>query len=758
MSEEIRLAASFVLALGLAAIATQVARRVAIATSFYDHPKGYKAHPVPTPYLGGAAVFLAAIISTLATLEGGGSELSPVLGAALVLFIVGTLDDRVGLGISSRFAVQALAALALWAAGSGWHLFASEMANLGITLFWVIGLVNAFNLMDNQDGATGAVGAVAAGGAGILAFSQGNVPLACLALALSGACLGFLPYNLARPSRIFLGDGGSMPLGLIVAAVVMAIPHQVDAWGALLAGAPLAGIVIFDTSLIVFSRWRRGVPILNGARDHITHRLLGRFGSARRVALVLAGAQAALCGLAAALYQLPAEAVIAAGVIYIAIGVAVMLRFESWLGPPEVAGPASPIRVLHVIARLNMGGPAQLAGLLSGRRFDPERFETLLAHGSLAPGEESMSYVAEGEGARTVFVPELTQPVSPIRDIRALIKLAGVMRRFRPHIVNTHTAKAGFIGRVAALLFVRPRPVIVHTYHGHVLEGYFGPLRSGVYRRLGSAIGRASDCLISVSQATVDDLVRLGVAPRERFRVIPLGLDLEPFERETKAGADLRAELGTGPKQMLFSYVGRLAPIKRVDLLLRAFARANGASHPAHLLIVGDGEIRPALERLARELRVDSRVHFLGYRRDVRDINSAADAAVLSSENEGTPVSVIEAAASGRPAVVTAVGGVPEVVSPETGILVEPGDEEGLARGMNRIARNRELLREMGERAQERALRRYSAAHVLEQMARLYESLLASRSPSAPTSARQATGSKRSTRTGSSPATEAPSF
>ncbi len=330
MSEEIQLAGAFVLAVVLAGVATPRVRRIAVATSFYDHPKDYKRHAAPTPYLGGAAVIGTALVSALLTTTGdGGSDLLWVLAGALALLAIGTLDDRVGLGISSRLAVQVLVATALWAAGVGWQLFDSDAANLAVTLLWVVGLVNGFNLMDNLDGATGTVGAVAAGGAGVLAAAQGNVPIGCLGLALSGACLGFLPYNLARPSRIFLGDGGSMPIGLIVAGVVMAIPHSANPWAALFAAAPLAGVVIFDTTLVVFSRRRRGVAVLQGARDHLTHRLLGRLGSARRVALFLAGTQAALCALAAVLYQLPTGAAVVGGVMYAVLGAAVLLRLES---------------------------------------------------------------------------------------------------------------------------------------------------------------------------------------------------------------------------------------------------------------------------------------------------------------------------------------------------------------------------------------------------------------------------------------------
>src|SRR5205823_8509453 len=201
-----------------------------------------------------------------------------------------------------------------------------------------------------------------------------------------------------------------------------------------------------------------------------------------------------------------------------------------------------------------MGGPAQQASLLSGRRLDPDRYETLLVHGTLAPGEESMAEMAAREGARTEFLPSLGQPVRPHRDLEALARLAAIARRFRPHVVHTHTAKAGFVGRQAALA-VRPRPLIVHTYHGHVLEGYFGPLKTGVYRSLERLMGRLSDALIGVSQATVDDLVRLGVAPRDRFRVIPLGLDLEPFTRlEGRDRHELRHELDIGEDEVLLTY------------------------------------------------------------------------------------------------------------------------------------------------------------------------------------------------------------
>jgi glycosyltransferase involved in cell wall biosynthesis len=385
------------------------------------------------------------------------------------------------------------------------------------------------------------------------------------------------------------------------------------------------------------------------------------------------------------------------------------------------------LRVLQVIGRLNMGGPAHIAALLSGRRFDPERYETLLLHGSLAPGEESLAVLAEEEGATMRFLPELRQPVQPVRDAEALARLIGLVRRFRPHVVHTHMAKAGFLGRQAALA-VRPRPAIVHTYHGHVLEGYFGPAKARLYLEMERALARISDCLIGVSQATVDDLVRLGVAPRERFRVLPLGLDLDRLAElpgEWRAGS--RSELGIGEGETLLVFVGRVVPIKRLDLLLDALARAREADPRLRLAIVGDGEERQQLERQAAELGIAGDVHFLGYRRELRPVLAAADLAVLSSDNEGTPVSLIEAAAAGLPAVATDVGGVHEVVGEDTGILVPQGDTAALAAAIVEMAADPARRKRYGEAARRHAIDSYGAKRLLTDTDQLYLKLIAAR-------------------------------
>lgn len=294
MTVSVEQVSAAVIAAALAGAATPTAIRVARRTAFFDQPVGYKGHASPTPYLGGAAVLASFLVAAVA-FSGALDRLWPILAVGLALCVIGTVDDRIALAPRWRLLAEAGAALALWDAGLGWSLPGLGILNLVLTLAWVVGLVNAFNLMDNLDGATATVSLVSALGAGGLALLHHDAGLAVLAFALAGACAGFLPYNLARPARIFLGDGGSMLLGFLVAAVVMNAVDTGQLRGvALLAGALVAGLPILDTTLVVVSRRRRGIPLVTGGRDHLTHRLLARLGSTRRVAAALALGQAAL--------------------------------------------------------------------------------------------------------------------------------------------------------------------------------------------------------------------------------------------------------------------------------------------------------------------------------------------------------------------------------------------------------------------------------------------------------------------------------
>ena len=381
------------------------------------------------------------------------------------------------------------------------------------------------------------------------------------------------------------------------------------------------------------------------------------------------------------------------------------------------------IRVLRVIARMNMGGPAYHVGLLGGR-LDPDRYDTLLISGRVGPGEGSLEYIADHYGARLRRLDALSPIVHPRSDVLALRTLVQIVREFQPDIVHTHTSKAGVLGRVAARA-LRRRPIVVHTYHGHVLEGYFGTARSATYRNLERALARSSDCLIGVSRATVDDLVRLRVAPADRFRVIPIGLELDAFrDAEPDAGRDFRAALGASRDEVVATCVGRLVPIKRLQLAIGAVARARGAGARLRLAVVGDGESRSELEAFASARGLGGAVTFTGYRRDLPAVVAGSDLAILSSDNEGTPVALIEAAAGGRPSVATSVGGVPEVVAPGTGLLVPRGDERAMAEALARLVADPSGRAAMGHAAASHVLHRFSAARLLESIDALYRELV----------------------------------
>ncbi|MDQ3435060.1 MAG: O-antigen ligase family protein [Actinomycetota bacterium] len=339
MPDELRLPLAFALALGAAYAVTPRAIAVAVRADFHDHPGGYKGVRGPTPYLGGAAVVIGFLLAA-PTLGGEFARLSPILGCAFGLWVLGTVDDRRHLSPGFRLAVEGVAAIFLWATGLGWGLFASDAANLAITIVWTLALVNAFNLMDNMDGAAATIAAVTGVSVGVLALLEGDPALAALSLGLAGACLGFLPYNLARPSRIFLGDGGSIPIGFVMAATIMALPEEVGGGlPRLLSAGLLSGLLALDPCLVVVSRLRAGVPLMAGARDHLTHRLLTRLRSPRAVAVALGGTQAILGSVAIGVTELGSGSVLAAWTIWFvaaAAGVA-LLETRNWLPVREAA-------------------------------------------------------------------------------------------------------------------------------------------------------------------------------------------------------------------------------------------------------------------------------------------------------------------------------------------------------------------------------------------------------------------------------------
>jgi len=389
---------------------------------------------------------------------------------------------------------------------------------------------------------------------------------------------------------------------------------------------------------------------------------------------------------------------------------------------------SEPIRVLRVIARLNMGGPAiHVANLAAG--LETRGYHTTLVAGSLARGEDSMAFLAERLGVTVVSVAELQREVSVLHDARSVLRVAELIRDERPHILHTHTAKAGAIARAAALLAGGARPpVVLHTFHGHVLKGYFDAGRTAFFRQVERALARASDVLVAVSPEVRDELVELGVAPYEKFVVIRLGIPLEERLGDPTADSDYRRLYGIPSEAFVVGWVGRMTGVKDTSAVVEIVRGARERGVDAVLCMVGDGPDRERLEQLAHELGIARYCYFVGYQSDVAGYYRLFDAFLLPSVNEGTPVSAIESLASGTPVVANRVGGVPDVVRDGVdGFLVEPGDTDAAAASLATLAADPELRARLGESGRARVLDRYSVERLVNDVDRLYRSLLAAK-------------------------------
>jgi glycosyltransferase involved in cell wall biosynthesis len=388
---------------------------------------------------------------------------------------------------------------------------------------------------------------------------------------------------------------------------------------------------------------------------------------------------------------------------------------------------SEPIRILRVIARLNMGGPALHVSYLS-HGLAARGYRTTLVSGTVGADEGSMAFAAEERDVDVVAVPELQREISPLHDPVAIAKLVRLLREIRPHILHTHTAKAGTVARTAALLAGRARPpIVVHTFHGHVLRGYFGPAKTRAFLEAERLLARRTTRLVAVGPQVRDELVELGVAPADRFSVIRLGIDLRERVSSSDAHREgLRQALGLSPKQFVVGWIGRMTAIKRVPDVLAAFASLRGRGVDAALVLVGDGPDRAQAERLAATLGVAADTRFVGYQRDVGPYYGAIDALLLPSANEGTPVAAIEALAAARPVVATRVGGVPDVVTDgKDGLLFDVGDVEGMAEALERLARDAELRRRFGDAGRADVPARYAVDRLVDDTDRLYRELLA---------------------------------
>lgn len=358
------------------------------------------------------------------------------------------------------------------------------------------------------------------------------------------------------------------------------------------------------------------------------------------------------------------------------------------------------MKILRILTRLGAGGPP-IHCLTANRELTARGHDCQLLVGECGPADEDMSYLI-GPSDRIRRIPELTPRLHPWNDVRALWRLSRILREERPDIVHTHTARAGALGRVAALL--ARVPVCVHTFHGHVLRGYFSRAVSEAFRWIEKMLGLATDgiCVLSPSQAA--ELESLGVAPRAKFHVVPLGMDLSSF-----------GSLPDAPERpFTVAWLGRMVPVKNLELLRQVIEQMPDV----RFLIAGDGPDRWWLGGLPN-------VEMLGWVEDVHSVLARSHAVVMTSRNEGTPVALIQAMAAGRPFVSTPAGGVPDLAGGgRHGIVCAPRAEL-IAESLNRLRVNEALRRRMSEAARHHALEFFSEQAMTDRLERLYGALAA---------------------------------
>jgi len=387
-------------------------------------------------------------------------------------------------------------------------------------------------------------------------------------------------------------------------------------------------------------------------------------------------------------------------------------------------GRKSKVKVVRVITRLNIGGPSIHAILLSGS-LDPARFDTTLVVGRASPSEGSMLDLARGRGLKIEYIPEMKRSIG-LHDLMAFIKLLILLRKIRPDVVHTHTAKAGTIGRLAAKF--SGVPVRIHTFHGHVLQGYFSSAAEKLFTFTERALARSTSRLIAISNKVRSELVdKLKIAPEEKCVVIKLGFDLRKFLDDNSAKGRFRSDLGVSGDTVLIGLVGRLVPIKNHKMFIDAarILLQKDKGLKVKFVIVGGGELKGKLEELVTKSGLKEYFAFTDWIKDLSGVYKDLDIVTLTSLNEGTPVSLIEAMASCRPVVATDVGGVSDIViNNENGFLVKSDDAEGFSDRLLCLIKDASKRAAFGNRGRELVREVYSRERLVKDTEKLYEECL----------------------------------
>ena len=420
------------------------------------------------------------------------------------------------------------------------------------------------------------------------------------------------------------------------------------------------------------------------------------------------------------------------------------LRYNRWI---MNVPPAQPRRVLRIITRLNVGGPARhVAWLMQGT--DPTRFHQTLAAGRVHRGEDDMGPELRGQGLVWRDLPRLGRRISPFNDLATLLAILKMMVELKPHILCTHASKAGLLGRSAALLYRPvaalagwPRLHCVHTFHGHTFHSYFGPMKSGLFLAMERFLARWGTWrIVTISPLQYREIVEtFGVGRPGQAVVVPLGIDLEPFAATQAGRQRFRAELGIADGELVVGAVGRVAPVKNYDLLLHAAAalreQAPEIFARCRFVIIGGGsagEVK-ALRENAQKLGLGEKVHFLGNRGDREAFFPGLDLLLMTSNNEGTPLAILEGGACGLPVAATAVGGVPDLLGAAAedlgggltlrgrGITAPAGDAGALARALALVLGDREQAARLGEALKQYVCQNHAKSRLVADIEQLFD-------------------------------------
>lgn len=391
---------------------------------------------------------------------------------------------------------------------------------------------------------------------------------------------------------------------------------------------------------------------------------------------------------------------------------------------PEKKGDK--IRVLRIINRFNIGGPTFNATFLT--RFLGDEYETMLVGGLPEADESDSLHIPESYGLKPVLIEELVRTPSISSDRKAYKRLKNIIREFQPHIVHTHASKAGALGRKAAAAC--KVPVIVHTFHGHIFHSYFGKIKTRLFKEIERNLARKSTAIIAISERQKHELcVVHKVCSPEKTHVVPLGFDIEPFhDKRLQLRDQKREELGLKPGEVAIAIVGRFAPIKNHEMFFRAMERVlDQTTQKVRIFVVGDGMERSNIERWTEEINAkhNKSIELTSWVTDIASFNAGIDIICLTSNNEGTPVSLIEAQAACIPVVSTDVGGVGDImVDGDTGYIVPVNDDKVFAEKVLDLVENEKKRQKMSQNGWTFVKEKFHYNTLVANVDRLYRELL----------------------------------